>query len=174
MLCHLSAAHEASETEPACLDAPHHGHAGLSVSKRGSLPSPERGAEMKGLPSGPRLSPRPSSPWDKGADFKRWHCMMEHGFGIFCFLIEYEDKMKKTLVTAGRRLVKFCFFSFTFLFLFFVFVFPRRSHCVWRDIFEIFVRSPILYSKLLFLFAISSLEGPPSVQGMPYSLLPQY
>lgn len=70
----------------------------------------------------------------------------------------------------GDWLQFFCFLFSCFCF----FVFPRRSHCVWRDIFEIFVRLPILYSKLLFLFGISSLEGPPSVQGMPYSLLPQY
>lgn len=85
------------------------------------------------------------------------HCKVEHGFG-FCFLIEYEDEMKKTLVTAGRRLniVFFCLFAFVCSFLLLLllcfFASPRRSHCVWRDIFEIFVRLPILYSKLLFLF----------------------
>lgn len=39
---------------------------------------------------------------------------MEHGFG-FCFLIEYEDAMKKTLVTAGRRLITILFFCCFFL-----------------------------------------------------------
>lgn len=40
---------------------------------------------------------------------------MEHGFG-FCFLIEFEDEMKKTLVTAGRRLITiFLFCCFVFL-----------------------------------------------------------
>lgn len=76
---------------------------------------------MKGLPSGLCFSPCfPSSHGDKGPDFKRWHCKMEHGFG-FCFLIEYEDEMKKTLVTAGRRqmtifrLVFFVVFCFCFV-----------------------------------------------------------
>lgn len=64
---------------------------------------------MKGLPAWP--SPRP-----RDRTFKRWHCKMEHGFG-FCFLIEYEDEMKKTLVTAGRRLIT-SFFVDGFFFLF--------------------------------------------------------
>lgn len=110
----------------------------------------------------------PSHRVQRHPDFKRWHCKMEHGFG-FCFLIEYEDEMKKTLVTAGRRPMTFFFSCFVLFFSSF-----QEGAIVWRDIFEIFVRSPILYSKLLFLFGISSLEGPPSVQGMPYSLLPQY
>lgn len=56
----------------------------------------------------------PSHGGQRDPDFKRWHCKMEHGFG-FCFLIEYEDEMKKTLVTAGRRLMTF-FFPVLFLF----------------------------------------------------------
>lgn len=69
----------------------------------------------------------PSHRGQRHPDFKRWHCKMEHGFG-FCFLIEYEDEMKKTLVTAGRRPMTFFFFLFCFVF----FVFPRRSHCLKR------------------------------------------
>ncbi|XP_044025408.1 BCL2 modifying factor 2 isoform X2 [Siniperca chuatsi] len=49
--------HEASETKPACLDAPYDGPVWLSFSKRGSVPPPERRAEMKGLPAGPCLAP---------------------------------------------------------------------------------------------------------------------
>lgn len=79
---------------------------------------------MKGLPAGPFASE---------SDFKRWHCKMEHGFG-FCFLIEYEDEMKKTLVTAGRRQITnfflcFALFYFNFFLLFFS-ASQRRSHCV--------------------------------------------
>lgn len=72
---------------------------------------------MKGRPACPCPPPHSPAPHrDKGPDFKKWHCKMEHGFG-FCFLIE--DEMKKTLVTAGRRLITIfggflfaCFLSF--------------------------------------------------------------
>jgi len=51
---------------------------------------------------------------------------MEHGFG-FCFLIEHEDEMKKTLVTAGRRLINF---FFTYFLSFFIFALPRREEAI--------------------------------------------
>lgn len=89
-----------------------------------------------------------------------------------------KKEMKKTIVTAGRRLnTNFFLLFFFFYFLFSLFIFPtytRRSHCVWGDIFEIFVRWPILYRRLLFWFENSSLEEPSSVQGTPYSLQPQF
>ncbi len=75
--------------------------------------SRDEGTSCWSLPQPLSPSPTPSPHRDKGADFKRWHCKMEHGFG-FCFLIEYEDEMKKTLVTAGRRLITIFFFSFFF------------------------------------------------------------
>lgn len=52
----LSTVGEAPDTKPTGLDAPHHGPVWLSVPKRGFLPSPERRAAIKGLPSGPCLS----------------------------------------------------------------------------------------------------------------------
>lgn len=45
---------------------------------------------------------------------------MEHGFG-FCFLIEYEDEMKKTLVTAGRRQITIFFLFVCFILFYFNF-----------------------------------------------------
>lgn len=54
---------------------------------------------------------------------------MEHGFG-FCFLIEYKDEMKKTLVTAGRRLITI-FLNFFFFFFFFLVVFsPLQEEAI--------------------------------------------
>lgn len=50
---------------------------------------------------------------------------MEHGFG-FCFLIEYEDAMKKTLVTAGRRLITILFFV-VFFWVFWVFRLSKKK-----------------------------------------------
>lgn len=47
---------EASDTKPTGLDAPDNGSVWLSLPKRGFLPSPERRAAIKGLPSGPCLS----------------------------------------------------------------------------------------------------------------------
>lgn len=125
----LLAVHEAPETKPACLDAPYDGPVWLSVSKTGCHPPPERRAEMKGRPAGPCLSPCPPPPHiDKGPDFQRWHCKMKHGFG-FCFLIEYEDAMKKTLVTAGRRQKQFFLFFFFFFFPFFVRLSKKKPLC---------------------------------------------
>lgn len=68
-----------------------------------SRPSPARGTRDQTLRDG-------TVRWNTGLDF--------------CFLIE--DEMKKTLVTAGRRLITS---SFVTLFCFCYF-FPRRSHCV--------------------------------------------
>ena len=101
----------------------------------------------------------------------RWNTGLDFLFSNWIWRRD-EENTGHRWTEANYRLFSFFVFCF-FVFLFFS-SFPRRSHCVWRDIFEIFVRLPILYSKLLFLFGISSLEGPPSVRGMPYSLLPQY
>lgn len=61
---------------------------------------------------------------------------MEHGFG-FCFLIENEDEMKKTLVTAGRRLQQFLFFFCFFLFLYFFSLPPLQEEAiVFEEIFS--------------------------------------
>lgn len=64
---------------------------------------------------------------------------MEHGFG-FCFLIEYEDEMKKTLVTAGRRQITnffFCLFVSFDLFELFVFFLPLKEEAiVFEEIFS--------------------------------------
>lgn len=54
--------HEASQTEPAGLDAPHHGSVRLPVSPRGSAAPAERTAEMKGSSSPSSSPPPPSSP----------------------------------------------------------------------------------------------------------------
>lgn len=76
---------------------------------------------------------------NKQLDFKRWHCKMEHGFG-FCFLIEYEDEMKKTLVTAGRRQIFFKFFVgflfFVALFFCFFFLPLQEEAIVFEEIFS--------------------------------------
>ncbi|KAG7242963.1 hypothetical protein INR49_017654 [Caranx melampygus] len=61
--------HETPETKPACLDAPYDGPDWLSVSETGSRPPPERRAEMKGLPAGPRPRPLFSLRRNKGPDF---------------------------------------------------------------------------------------------------------
>lgn len=56
--------------------------------------------------------------------------------------------MKKTLVPAGRRPLNFVFVPFQF---FFSFVFEKEPLCLKEIFSKIFVRWPILYSKLLFI-----------------------
>lgn len=74
------AVYEAPQTKPAFLDAPYHGPVWLFVSKRGCDSPSERGAQMKGLLPGPRLSPLRSE--QEMRDWTGWHCKMEHGFGF--------------------------------------------------------------------------------------------
>lgn len=76
---------------------------------------------MKGLLPGPCLGPLLSK--TEMGDWTRWHCKMEHGFG-FC-----DDEMKKTLVTAGRRLINF---FFLFLLVCFFCLSEKKPFCLKR------------------------------------------